>query len=181
MKWILTLTICLMLLKIIRNRIYIWISEPTNGKKVIWRVTILFISQRMDKIGGLFRAKLRGPEIIKSFQKKLGQLFGRGIQSMGRHGFIILDGLMFTIFQTYTLNKCRVGMRFGTWCIVNLVCYVTLFWYYIILIVDKYIIHLGRKTISWIWGVGDVAVTSGFYYHIQENCLFLTRKKYCSL
>ena len=46
-------------------------------------------------------------------------------------------------------NECRLGMRFVNLCIVKLDCYVTLCRACHILVVDKYIIHLGIKMISW--------------------------------
>ena len=55
---IMTLTLCLIPLKKSRDKIYIWISEPTNGTKYIVEVTILFICQRMGWRRGLFRGKL---------------------------------------------------------------------------------------------------------------------------
>ena len=59
-------------------------------------------------------------------------------------------------------TECILGMRFVTWCIVKLDCYVTLCSACNILIVANYIRHLGIKIISWSWGVGDVTNTSEF-------------------
>ena len=78
-------------------------------------------------------------------------------------------------------TECRLGMRFFTWCIFELDCYVTLFSACNILIVANYISHLGIKMISWRWVVGDVTKTPEFSDHIQVNCLFFTREKYFAL
>ena len=40
-----------------RDKLYIWLSETTNGNNILWRVTILFISQIMGDRYGLFIAK----------------------------------------------------------------------------------------------------------------------------
>ena len=40
-----------------RDKLYICLSETTNEKNILWRVTIIFISQIMGERGGLFRAK----------------------------------------------------------------------------------------------------------------------------
>ena len=73
-------------------------------------------------------------------------------------------------------TECRPGMRFVTWCIFKLDCYVNLFSACRILIVANSISHLGIKMISWIWVFGDVTKTLAFYDHIQVNCLFLPVK-----
>ena len=78
-------------------------------------------------------------------------------------------------------TKFILGMRFVTWCIVKLDCYVTLCSACDILIVANDIIHLGIKMISWSWVVGDVTKTPDFSDQIQVNCLFFTRDKYRSL
>ena len=39
--------------------IYIWLSEPTYGKNILWGVTLSFISQMIGEIGWLFLAKGR--------------------------------------------------------------------------------------------------------------------------
>ena len=78
-------------------------------------------------------------------------------------------------------TECRLGIRIVTWCIVKLDCYVTLFSDFHILIVANDIRYLGIKMISWSWVVGDVTNTPDFSDHIQVNCLFFTREKYCSL
>ena len=73
-------------------------------------------------------------------------------------------------------TECRLEMRFVTWCIVKLDCYVTLCSACNILIVANDIKHLGIKMISWIWLAGDVTKAPEFSYHIQVNCLYLTRE-----
>ena len=78
-------------------------------------------------------------------------------------------------------TECRLGVRFVTWCIVKLYCYVILCSACHILIVANYISHLGIKMISWIWLFGDVTNTPEFSYHIQVNCLFFTCEESCSL
>ena len=67
-------------------------------------------------------------------------------------------------------------MRFVTWCIVKLDCYVNLCSACYILIVSNDIIHMGIKMMSWSWVVGDVTNTPDFYDHIQVNFLFFTRE-----
>ena len=42
-----------------RDKLYTWLSEKTNFKEKMLRVTILFISKRIGEIGGLIRAKVR--------------------------------------------------------------------------------------------------------------------------
>ena len=42
-----------------RDKLYKWISDKTNGKIDIVQGNNIFIYQRMDDRGGLFRAKLR--------------------------------------------------------------------------------------------------------------------------
>ena len=84
------------------------------------------------------------------------------------------------IDDVYT-TECRLGMRFVTWCIFELDCYVTLFSVCNILNVANYISHMGIKMISWRWVVGDVTNTPEFSDHIQVNCLFFTREKYFAL
>ena len=72
---IMTLTLCLIPLKKSRDKIYIWISEPTNGTKYIVEVTILFICQRMCGRRVLFREKgrlIKGKNIL---QRKLRKIF----------------------------------------------------------------------------------------------------------
>ena len=66
-------------------------------------------------------------------------------------------------------TECRLGMRFVTWCIFKLNCYVTLFSACHILIVANYIIHMGIKMISRIWVVGDVTKKPEFSDHIQVS------------
>ena len=48
-------------------------------------------------------------------------------------------------------TECRLGMRFVTWCIVKLYCYVTLCSAFHILILANYISHMEIKMISWIY------------------------------
>ena len=40
-----------------RDKLYIWLSETTNGKNILWKVTIFFIYKIMGDIYGLFIAK----------------------------------------------------------------------------------------------------------------------------
>ena len=103
---------------------------------------------------------------------------------MGRHGCIIWVGgyvpyLSYIPFERlgdgYT-TEFILGMRFFTWCIVKLYCYVTLCSAFNILIVDNDIIHMGIKMISWSCEVVGVTKTPDFYDHIQVNCLFFTRE-----
>ena len=48
-------------------------------------------------------------------------------------------------------TECKIVMRFVTWCIFKLDCYVTLYSYYHVLIVANDISHMGIKTIFLIW------------------------------
>ena len=61
----------------------------------------------------------------------------------------------------YTTER-RLGIRFGTWCIVKLYCHVTVCITCHKLIVYNYISYLGIKVISWIWVVGDVTKIPDF-------------------
>ena len=63
-------------------------------------------------------------------------------------------------------TECRLWMRFVTWCIVKLDCYVTLCSACNILIVANNISHMGIKIISWIWVVVDVTKIPEFSDHI---------------
>ena len=72
-------------------------------------------------------------------------------------------------------------MRFVTWCIVKLDCYVNLCRACHILIVANAISHLGVKMISCRWVVSDVTNTPEFSDHIQVNCLFFTLENYFAL
>ena len=63
-------------------------------------------------------------------------------------------------------TECRLGIRFLTWCVIKLYCYVPLCRACNILIVANNIIHLGIQMISWICLAGDVTKTSDFYDHI---------------
>ena len=42
-----------------RDKLYIFLSEKNNGKNILSRVTIFFISQRMGDRDGLFIEKVR--------------------------------------------------------------------------------------------------------------------------
>ena len=69
MKQMMTLILCLIPLnKILEvNHIYGYLAQPMT-KEILWRVTIFFISHRMDGRGGLFRAKGRWLEGKISFK-----------------------------------------------------------------------------------------------------------------
>ena len=41
-----------------RDKLYIFLSEKTNGKNILWRVTMFLISQIMGDRYGLFIEKL---------------------------------------------------------------------------------------------------------------------------
>ena len=59
-KWMMILNLCLMTLNKILDINYTYGSmTQTMAKEIFWRLTIIFISQRMDERGGLFRAKRR--------------------------------------------------------------------------------------------------------------------------
>ena len=75
------------------------------------------------------------------------------------------DTLFEGLDDGYTTN-CRPGMRFVTWCIVKLYCYITLCRAFHILIVANDISHMGIKTISCIWVVGDLTNMSYLSDHI---------------
>ena len=59
-------------------------------------------------------------------------------------------------------NECRLGMRFFTWCIVKIYCYVTLCIACRILILPNDISILGIKIISWRWVIGYVTKAPEF-------------------
>ena len=73
-------------------------------------------------------------------------------------------------------TECIFGMKFFTWCIVKLYCYVTLCSAFHILILANYISHICIKMISWSWLFGDVTKTPDFYDLIQVNVYFLPVK-----
>ena len=100
---------------------------------------------------------------------------------LGQISVSYISYIPFEILDDGYTTECKLGMRFVTWCILKLDCYVTLCSPCHILIVDIYIIHMRIKIISWSWVVGDVAKTPGFSDHVQVNCLFFTREKSCSL
>ena len=58
MKWTMTLNLCLVPLNKISKIKYKYgsLNQPM-AQNILWRLTILFISQIMGNIGGLFRAK----------------------------------------------------------------------------------------------------------------------------
>ena len=58
MKWMMTLNLYLIPLKKILEIYYTYesLTQPM-GKDILWRVPIIFISQRMDERGGLFKSK----------------------------------------------------------------------------------------------------------------------------
>ena len=58
MKWTTILNLGLITLnKILKDKLYIRLSKKTMAKKILWRVTIFFIFQRMVERGGLFTEK----------------------------------------------------------------------------------------------------------------------------
>ena len=58
MKWTTILNLGLITLnKILKNKLYIRLSKKTMAKKILWRVTIFFIFQRMVERGRLFTEK----------------------------------------------------------------------------------------------------------------------------
>ena len=59
-------------------------------------------------------------------------------------------------------TECILCMRFGTWCIFKLDCYVNFCSACLIIIVVNDITHLGSKVISLSWAFGDVAMSSDF-------------------
>ena len=59
MKWMMKLNIYLMPLEKILEINYTYCYLKTAEKKILWRVTILFIDQRMGEIGESFRANKR--------------------------------------------------------------------------------------------------------------------------
>ena len=75
-KWTMTLNICLMILgKIIEiNYTYVSLKHPM-ARNILWRVTILFIYQRISDRGGLSRSKGIWPEGKNILQRKLGHIF----------------------------------------------------------------------------------------------------------
>ena len=60
MKWMMTFNICLIPLWDILEKNYTYLSlAQIMEKEILWRITISYISQRMNERGGLFRAKRR--------------------------------------------------------------------------------------------------------------------------
>ena len=103
------------------------------------------------------------------------------LHGLGRGSFSYLSYIPFERLNYGYKIECRLGMKFFTWCIVKLDCYVNLFSAFHILIVANAISHMGIKMISWSWVVVDVTKTPDFSDHIQVNCLFFNREKYSSL
>ena len=46
-----------------KDKLYIWLSDTTNGEKYLVEGSNFFIYKRMDERGGLFKAKKRWPEV----------------------------------------------------------------------------------------------------------------------
>ena len=84
MKWMMKIYLCLMPLnKILEiNYAYISLTQPM-AKNILWRVNIFFTSQRMDDIGGLFRAKGRLPEGKMSCKGNKGVYFSESYNRWG--------------------------------------------------------------------------------------------------
>ena len=66
--------------------------------------------------------------------------------------------------EGYT-TKCKLGIRFFTWCIVKSYYHGTLCITFHILIVSNDIIHQGIKVISWIWVVVDITMIPDYSDH----------------
>ena len=77
MKWMMTLNLCnIPLKKMLKiNYTHVSLAQPM-AKEILWRVTIFFISQRIDERGGLFRAKRRWSEGNISCKGNEGVYFG---------------------------------------------------------------------------------------------------------
>ena len=58
-----------------RDKLYIWISERTNGEKYLVEGNSLFIYQRMGDRGGSFISKGRLTEGKNTLQRKRGRTF----------------------------------------------------------------------------------------------------------
>ena len=79
-KCLMKVTLCLMTLnKIVEIKYtYVFLNQPME-QNILWRVTILFIFQRMGGRRGLLREKVRWPEGKNILQRKLGNLFLWGV------------------------------------------------------------------------------------------------------
>ena len=88
-----------------RDKIYIWISEPTNGEKYLMVVNNVFYLSCNRWYRGVIQSKRKMTRRESILQRKLGIQFWRGIELAGRNGCIILGGLLIPIFQAYTLDN----------------------------------------------------------------------------
>ena len=82
----------------------------------------------------------------------LKYIFGGGVS--------YLSDLNYEWFAAGDTSEGRLGLIFGTWCIVTLHWYATLYNACLILRVANDIRHAGRKMIFWSWGVGEVTIKS---------------------
>ena len=71
-----------------------------------------------------------------------------------------ISGIHFGQVTAGDTTRCRLGVVFASWCIVKLDFYVVFCSTILVLVVSNYIMNMGIKMISWIWGVCDVNMTS---------------------
>ena len=88
------------------------------------------------------------------------------LHDLGGGSIYYISYTTFELLDYGYTTECRLRIRFFTWCIVKLYCYVNLYKAFHILILANDISHLGIKMISWSWGVGDVSNTPDLSDHI---------------
>ena len=81
------------------------------------------------------------------------------LHDLGQITVSYLSDIPFERLDDGYTTECRLVMRFFTWCIFKIDCYVTLCNYCSILVVSNDISHMGIKIIFIVWGVGGVTKT----------------------
>ena len=127
MKCMMTLNLCLMSLKKILeiNYIYEYLKQKM-ARRILWRVTILFISNRMGEDWVLFREKLRwseGKNCNLNESIYFGELFNQWVGMFAWFsGAWCFLSFRHTLWKTWWWLKTerRLGIRFFTWFIVKL-------------------------------------------------------------
>ena len=133
------------------DKLYIWISETTHVKKyLVGGNTIFHFSENGCSDQNEYDQKAnrycKGNEGV--YFVELCNLWGYMVAwFMGAWWFL---SFIHTLWKTWRWIKTeyRLGMRFITWCIVKLGCYVTLWSAFHILIVANDTSHMDIKVIS---------------------------------
>ena len=152
-----------------RYKLYICLSETTNGKRDLVEGTIIFYFSENWLEREVIQIKTK-ITIRKNISKEMWMYILVSCVIDGETWLRDLVGLdvsynsdiPFEQFDHGYTTECRIGTRFVTWCIVKLYFHISLCITFHILIVSNYISHLRIKVISWIWVVGDVTKTPYF-------------------